>query len=43
MVAMASGGNDYLIKPIDFQALESILDKYVKKRDTTAENRAGFH
>jgi CheY-like chemotaxis protein len=31
LMALASGGNDYLVKPIDFKELETMIDKYVKK------------
>lgn len=30
LAALASGGNEYLVKPLDFQALEMILSKYIK-------------
>lgn len=29
--ALASGGNEYLVKPIDFKELEIMLGKYFKK------------
>jgi DNA-binding response OmpR family regulator len=38
MVALASGGNDYLIKPIDFKDLEAMLNKYIRKKKPTDES-----
>jgi CheY-like chemotaxis protein len=35
LMALASGGNDYLVKPIDFKELEKMLGKYIKKGETT--------
>lgn len=29
--ALDAGGNDYLVKPIDFQELERTLGKYIRK------------
>jgi CheY-like chemotaxis protein len=31
--ALASGGNDYLVKPVDFKKLETLLGKYIKRSD----------
>ena len=39
LAALASGGNEYLVKPIDFRELEIVLGKYVGKRETPS-NRA---
>lgn len=33
--ALASGGNDYLVKPLDFKKLETLLSKYIRKSETT--------
>lgn len=33
LTALASGGNDYLVKPIDFKKLETLLGKYIKRSD----------
>lgn len=35
LTALASGGNDYLIKPIDFKELEKMIDKHIKKAGAT--------
>lgn len=35
VAALASGGNDYLVKPLDFNELEILITKYIKK---TGEN-----
>jgi hypothetical protein len=35
VTALASGGNDYLVKPIDFKELEKMIGKYIKKIETT--------
>ncbi|HEX9961436.1 MAG TPA: response regulator [Pyrinomonadaceae bacterium] len=37
LMALACGGNEYLIKPIDFKELEIMLGKYIKKIETTCE------
>lgn len=31
LMALASGGNDYLVKPLDFKKLETLLGKYIKR------------
>src|SRR5215213_4868902 len=33
--ALACGGNEYLVKPIDFKELETMLGKYIKKTGTS--------
>ncbi|HEX8736149.1 MAG TPA: response regulator [Pyrinomonadaceae bacterium] len=33
--ALASGGNEYLVKPIDFKELETMLGRYFKNMETT--------
>jgi two-component system, cell cycle response regulator DivK len=38
LVALAAGGNDFLTKPLDFKELEQILDKYVRKRETSDDS-----
>lgn len=40
LVALAAGGNDYLLKPLDFRELELVLNKYVRKKEAT--DGAGF-
>jgi DNA-binding response OmpR family regulator len=35
LMALDSGGNDYLIKPIDFKELEKMIDKHIKKTGAT--------
>lgn len=35
LAALASGGNDYLVKPIDFRELGTILGRYLKMREMT--------
>lgn len=34
LMALAAGGNDYLVKPLDFKELETMLDKYIKNPGT---------
>jgi len=34
--ALASGGNEYLVKPIDFRELEMVLGKYIPKTGNNA-------
>lgn len=34
LAALASGGNDYLVKPIDFKELETVIGKYIENRET---------
>lgn len=34
LAALASGGNEYLVKPIDFRELETVLGKYARNRET---------
>lgn len=37
-VALAAGGNDYLVKPLDFTELETALGKYIRK-NSVADGR----
>jgi two-component system, cell cycle response regulator DivK len=37
--ALASGGNEYLVKPIDFRELEMVLGKYVGRREIPSGRR----
>jgi len=37
LAALACGGNDYLVKPLDFKELETLIGKYIKKTGASYE------